>query len=154
MKFGQFQALEVAIFDEEGKVVTILDTLKNSYLSIKDNRGYLFVKDALLDKELLKFIGKTEVDNSSDFDKLLKKQKYATTITFNRSLKRRCKIIGNGLLRNSSDFKDQEFLFEIPEATFGGDLDFISDCDNVSEFDFVFKIYPFNDNGDLFKMHI
>jgi hypothetical protein len=153
MKFGHFQALDVTIFDESGKLVTTLETLKNSYIHIKDHSGFLYIKDALLDKNLLEFIGRTEEDTSTDFDKFLNGKKYTTTITFNRKLNKSCKIIGKGLLRNATTQVDQEFLFEIPIAKFGGDLDFISDCDNVSEFDFVFRIIA-NDQGDLFKMHI
>lgn len=153
MKFGHFQALDVSIFDESGNLVTALETLKNSYIQIKDNAGYLLIKDALLDKNLLQFIGKTEEDTLSDFDKVLNGKKYTTTITFNQKMYKSCKIIGKGLLRDVTTQMDQEFLFEIPSARFGGDLDFISDCESVSEYDFVFRILP-NGNGDLFKMHI
>jgi hypothetical protein len=153
MKFGQFQALEVTIFDQQGNLITELYTLKNSYLQIKDKHGYLFIKDALLDKKFLEFIGKVEEDNSTDFDKFIKNKKYSTTITFNNRPNKVCKIIGKGVLRNATDFKDNEFLFEIPDAIYDGNIDFISDMEQVSEFDFAFRILP-NDNGDLFKMHI
>jgi len=154
MKLGNFNVLDVSIFNEDGKLVTELNTLKNSKVLVRQGRGYLHIVDALLDQKLLEFIGSTEEDKASDFEKHLNMQKFSKTITFNENLNGQCKVVGKGLMRNADDMKDVEYLFEIPNAEFGGNIDFDGDIDDLSKYDLVFKINPFNEQGDLFKMHI
>lgn len=157
MKFGNNDVLEVTIFDEKGTVITTLDTLKSSNLFL-DNEGVfrLVVEDALLNDAVLKFIGKHEKDSSSDFDKYLKKQKYGTTITFNRHTDKSCKLIGKGILREVDSNMDKEFLFEIPNAVTTTQFEFRKDLDvyNPSTFWLGFIAKPFNDEGDSLRMHI
>jgi hypothetical protein len=154
MKFGNNEVLEVEVFDETGKLVTKLNTLKDSKLVILHEKGYLFIRDALLDQKLLEYIGQVQDDENSDFEKALTKSKYSTSITFNKKLNKNCKLIGRGLLRSEKDYTDKEFLFEIPNAVTGKDFELNKHEGHVSDFDFAFTIRPYNHNGDLFKMHI
>jgi len=157
MKFGNNEVLEVTIFDEKGMVVTTLDTLKSSNLFL-DKYGVfnLIVEDALLDDKLLKFIGKHEKDNLTEFDKYLKKQKYGTTITFNRHIDKSCKVIGKGILRETDSCLDKEFLFEIPNAMTTTQFEFSKDLKyhDPSTFWLGFIAKPYNEEGDLLRMHI
>lgn len=154
MKFSNFNVLDVSVFDENGELITELNTLKDSQLVIQAGVGYLHIVDALLDQDLLEYIGSAEEEKMSDFEKHLLRQKFSKTITFNKNSNKKCKIIGRGFMRNAEDFKDKEYLFEIPNAEIGSGVDFTGFSEEVSVYDFVFKINPFNEEGDLFKMHI
>lgn len=157
MKLGYNEVLEVSVFDENGSLVTTLDTLKSSSIVLGvDGVFRLVINDALLDDKLLKFLGKEEKDESTDFDKYLKKQKYGTTITFSQYIDKNCKLIGRGLLRNSSDMTDREFIFEIPKARTGKSFEIGKDYERntMPEFELIFEAQPFNDQEDSFRMHI
>lgn len=157
MKFGYNEVLEVTVFDDLGKLVTTLDTLKSSYLRIDaGGKASLFVEDALLDDKLLKFINKSEENTATDFDTYVKKQKYGTTITFNKSINKDCKVVGRGIMRKADDGVDKEFIFEIPKAEIGQGFNFGTDSSNteISVFGYKFSPKEYNESGDLFKMHI
>lgn len=157
MKFGYNEVLEVSVFDKDGSLVTTLDTLKSSSIHLSENGIFrLIIKDALIDDKLLKFLGREEKDESTDFEKYLKKQKYGTTIAFGRSIEKFCKLIGRGVLREVSTKKDKEFIFEIPNGITGKDLNITKEYDNEnpSDFGFVFEARPFNDEKDQIRIHI
>jgi hypothetical protein len=155
MKFGNNEVLDLSIFTEEGNLVTKLDSLKNSSVIITETgRGYIFIKDALLDQRFLEFLGKVERNEVSDFDKQLNREAHTTTITFNKKLNKKCRLIGKGLLINPEDCSNKIFTIEVPNATTGKAFELTKEYDYSSEFDFVFTINPFNDDGDLFKLHI
>lgn len=157
MKFGYNDVLELFVFDESEKLIANLDTLKSSKLIIENGIGYLIVEDATLDKDLFKFIHKVEKDNRSDYEKIINKQNNRTTITLNnKEDSKKYKLIGKGVLKQISDGLDKEFLFEAPYAKNDKHFDFDKDYEDGDPitFKYVFKLHPYNEQGDLVKMHI
>jgi hypothetical protein len=150
MKYGQKEVLELKIFSDDGKLITTLDTLKQSEIF----GNHVYVKDALLDRNMLEFIGSVEKLERSDFETQLEKSKFNTTIVFNHVINKKCKLIGNGIFRQSDTAIDVEFLFEVPMATLKRGLEFEQSNTKVSDFDLYFVMVPYNDNGDLYKIHI
>lgn len=153
MKYVERSVKDVYIFDMEGTSVATLNTLMDSDLIInQDNdEAYLVLKDALYDLDLLKFIGR-ENSSQSDYDRVLNINK--NKITFGKRDEKECKIIAKGVWRKSENMEDIEVVFEIPHAVTVNNIKFEGSNHNVSTFDLVFKIIPFNEDGDLFNLHI
>jgi hypothetical protein len=148
MKYGIRDVLDLTVFDESGKLVAILDSLKNSKIC----NGYVVIKDALFDEDFLKFIGREEKCNN-DYDKYLSNEK--TTIIINENIVKKCKLIGVMLWRKDSNCKDIKCKFEIPKATTVNSFELDSAPDgDPSTNDIIFKIMPYNEIGDLYKIHI
>lgn len=154
MNYGVYDVFDLSVFDNEGKFVTQLKSLKESYLKLNEEDGELFVSDALLNIDLLKFIQDSKNKELSDFDRVLKL--YDTqTITFNNKKKfKECKLIAYTFLREEKDNKDHICVYEIPLAEIIKKLELGGNRTQLSVFDLVFKIKPYNEDGDLFKMHI
>lgn len=150
MKVGMMDVLDVSVFDENGKLITTLDTLRESKLSIGEQSS-LFIRDALLDLELLKFVHcRDSLEKVSEYD-LLESVHKPLSITFNtESFKnfKNCKLIGRCRVRNSHTNKDEMFLFKVPFARVNSPLVLEGDIERPSVFDVFFKIMP-NENGDV-----
>ncbi|GFN32425.1 hypothetical protein [Paenibacillus xylaniclasticus] len=153
MKYGQREVLEVMVFDEDGKLITNLNSLKNSGIHLT-NHPFVLVKDALLDTNLLKFIGKVEDNKLSDYERMTGSPKYSTTITLGRKNNKKCRLIGKGYYREEHTNKDVEFMFEVPNATIRHDIELTQSNVEVAEYDILFRIEPFNNDGDVIKIHI
>ena len=156
MKFGSREVLDVAIFDENNRLVTVLDSLSKSGIEITDDGiGYLVIKDALFDEKLLEFIGRKHKDNVSDYDNFLNKRNKVNTIIFNKNIEKNCRVIAKGIIRKSEDQTDVNITYEIPSATTANNIKLLeANGYEPSEFDLLIKIYQYNNDGDLFKMHI
>lgn len=155
MKYGQRDVIDLYVFDEEGNQVTFLNSLKNSGIYLNSSEPYVFVKDALLDTDLLKFIGRAEDIQRSDYEKKITGvQKYSTTIVLGKLSKKLCKLVGKGYMRDATTQMNTEFMFEIPKAAIMTGIDLAQSSTEVSEFDLVFHIQAFNDSGDTIKIHL
>ncbi|WP_090739391.1 hypothetical protein [Paenibacillus sp. Mc5Re-14] len=151
MKYGQREIIDLTIYDELGNKVAHLDSLKESYLG----KHTVFVKDALLDLDLLKFMGKAEDKFVSDYESESSREKYDTTIVFNHNTTKPCKLIGKGVIRSQETGRDVEFMYEVPKAEISLNYTMIVESSpNVSDHDFSFDILPFNEEGDMYKLHI
>jgi hypothetical protein len=153
MKYGWKEVIDLSIYDENGRFVTKLDSLKNSYIGFKDGKGIVKVQDALFDLYLIAFLGKYQNDKRSDFEREIENKPSYDTYSLNINSKRKCKLIGTTSFRRETDFKDVVVKFEIPNATTKNSLHFSNEND-VTPFDIVFEFEPFNDEGDILKLHI
>ncbi|MGG4105266.1 hypothetical protein AAXB25_15215 [Paenibacillus lautus] len=149
MKYGQREVIELTVYDTDGNKVSHLDTLKDCSL---DDNG-LFLSDSLVDFDFLKFIGRVESKSISDYEAEILPEKYSTTIVFNKSASRFCKLTGKGLIRSQDSGLDVEFLFEIPNAEIK-QMYRIQANNEVTIHDFYFKIHSYNSQGDTYKIHI
>lgn len=153
MKYGQREVIDLSIYDVHGKKVVTLDSLKNSKL-ILDNHPYLFIKDALLNDDFLRFIAEEETEELTDYENDLGKGSARSTYAFGGKKDIKCKLIGKTLFRQVDDNTDKIVIFEIPNATLEHNLKFESSPNEVSMFRYYFKIDKFNDKGDFIKLHI
>jgi len=95
MKYAFRSAVNLKIFDINGKEITSLDTIREHNLYIDENSSAILVKDALFDLKLLKFLGKEKNSHNNDYEKCLKNN--VTTIVFNKESNKKCKLIANCL---------------------------------------------------------
>ncbi|WP_063562896.1 hypothetical protein [Paenibacillus sp. O199] len=153
MKLGNRNVIGLHVFDELGNKVTYLDSLKESKLVTSDEeQTLLYVKDALLDTQLLKFITNEEEDISSDYESFFHKKTYRT-FSFKKTT-RKCKLIAETDYRNSLG-QDHNTYFEIPNAQIVSSIDFYTSSSGYpSDTDIMFIIEPFNEDNELFKIHI
>ncbi len=154
-KYGAISVLDLIIYDENGKFVTKLDTLKESTISIDENgNGFLFAKDALFDMDLIDFLY-NDNDNSkelSDFEKAIKHMTNKT-ITFKKNTdSKKCKLIAKSILRNSYTRLDEEVIYEIPNATISKGFEHIANNEEPSPFDLRFDIDESEDDI-LLQLH-
>ncbi|MGR6760271.1 hypothetical protein ACU1JV_00310 [Paenibacillus sp. T2-29] len=66
MNYGIRDIIELHVFDETGKFVSTISTLKKGSISVANRT--IRVKDALLNGDMLKFLNKSE-NTLSDYDK-------------------------------------------------------------------------------------
>lgn len=153
MKYGWKEVIDLSIYDENGRFVTKLDSLNNSYIGFKDGKGIVKVQDALFDEYLIAFLGKYQGDNRSDFERDIENKPSYSTYTLNAYIQRKCKLIGTTSFRREDDGENVVVKFEIPNATTKKIITF-SNENIVSPFDIVFEFEPFNNEGDILKLHI
>jgi hypothetical protein len=154
MKFAQRSVIDLTVYDESGSLVVTLNSLKESSIILNSPTPAVYVKDALLDTYLLKFIGREERSQLTEFEKDLGTRSYQTTIVFGKPIKKKCKLIGKGTFRDSYTSRDIEFLFEIPNVELAYGYDFENNNERASEYDLNFLILPFNEEGDTVKLRI
>ena len=158
MKYGAKEVLDLYVFDENGKFITKLDSLKESAIYLYEYedglRARLIAKDALLDIELLKFIQNTKEKNLTDFDRYLKLNEMHT-ITFNaKNTYKKCKLIAKSIIRRVESDTDDIYMYEIPDANIVNTFNSKQTGYEPSVYDLKVEIQPFNEAEDLFKMHL
>ncbi|MBD8836259.1 hypothetical protein IFU39_00300 [Paenibacillus sp. CFBP 13594] len=153
MKLGNRDVVGLHVFDEWGSKVAYLDSLKESKLVTSDEeQTILFVKDALLDIELLKFITNEEDQYLNDYESFFNKKTHRT-FSF-KKMSKKCKLIAETYYRSTYG-EDHYTYFEIPNARISNSIDFYtSSTGNPNDTDIMFIIEPFNEENDLFKIHI
>lgn len=157
MKFGNYGVFDLLVFDENEKMVAKLDSLKNSKIFGNNNEIYVYVKDALLNLDILKFLHVESDNTSSDYQNYLNSPFFngnVKTIVFNFKNIKKCKLIARGTLRREENKKDETYLFDIPLAEIINEFIFDGHMEEISAFDLIFKVNPYNENGDSFKMHL
>ncbi len=68
-----------------------------------------------------------------------------------------CKLIAKSTARraeNEKDYEDDIYLYEIPNAQIINSFSSELGMEGVSAYDLIIEILPFNENDDLFKMHL
>lgn len=159
MLYTTKDVLELYVFDEEGRFITKLDSLKESAIYLYENnihnmRARLIAKDALLNIDLLKFIQNVKEEDLTDFERYLKLNDIHT-ITFNAKNKiKKCKLIAKGLAKRADTQNDDIYFYEIPRAFIVNSFNSETSLDKYSVYDLKVEIDPFNDAEDLFKMHL
>lgn len=158
MLYGVNEVLDLYVFNEEGKFITQVKSLKESGIYVSDStesesEAILIAKDALLNIDLLKFIQGTKDDNLTDFERYAKINE-VHTITFNAKNKgKKCKLIAKSIMRNLNQL-DNEYLYEIPNAYIVNSFSSVKELDKISDFDLKIEIKPYNEEKDLFQMKI
>ncbi|MEK4427670.1 hypothetical protein MHB54_00270 [Paenibacillus sp. FSL M7-0802] len=151
MNYGIRDIIELHVFDETGKFVSTITTLKKGSISVANRT--IRVKDALLNGDMLKFLNKSVTD-VSDYDKFFSTTQNYETIVFNRKVVN-CKLIAEGFYRKQENQEDVLVQYEIPQCSIVSNYDFNhSTVGNADDFDYVFEIKEYNGEGDLFKLHI
>ncbi len=159
MLYGINEVLDLYIFDKHGSFIAKLDSLKESQIYLyeqdeKEVRARLIAKDALLNLNLLKFLQNTKEEKLTDFEHYLR-LKELHTITFNAKHKiKKCKLIANGIARRQDNGNDDTYLYEIPNAHIVNSFNSKTTVGDVSVYDLKVEIEPFNEDKDLFKMHL
>ncbi|PZT57335.1 hypothetical protein [Paenibacillus silvae] len=156
MKYGQRSVSDLYVFNKNGKLITVLDSLKESYID-PNNTPILYAKDALLDDSLLEFFNRQVNDNKTDYEKFVsggfEEEKTFKTLVYRQTTKE-CKLIAKTEVRDSESGQDRYVYYEIPEASVSNYNSFNSSSTQTSEWDLVFNIKPYNEDKDLFKIHI
>lgn len=150
MKFGSLYVFNLSIFDENGKFVTTLDSLQYSRLCYTGKSCFVEVNDALMDDDFLKFMGIETVNkNISDYDKYRSgNDRYKTSVSFDNTNEIKCKLIGNGIIRDSKNGEDRGFRFEIPNASFQPCFDWVNDNGNNLGFNWIFNASSVKDKDE------
>ncbi|WP_079709752.1 hypothetical protein [Paraliobacillus ryukyuensis] len=153
MKYGIKDVIDFHVFNENGDLITkIHSSVENKLVQDSDrNTSYLMVKDALLDIDLLKFMSKQD-STRSDYEVALSKNKETVEIGGNGIIP--CKIVGYGLARMYECEADVEFMVDIPVAQIVNKHDFSLNGVDPSEFDIIFQILPYNDQGTFYNLTI
>ncbi|MGG0793685.1 hypothetical protein ABE137_06725 [Brevibacillus laterosporus] len=152
-KFGRREVIDLSIYDENGRFITKLDSLKNSYIGSKGAKGLVKVQDALVDQFLIAFIGEYEKSSLSDFQKDIHNELKKHTYIINSKSRKKCKLVATTLWRNENS-EDKKIIFEIPNAVTVNNTKFYNDGTIPSPLDVTFAFYPYNDKKDIYKIHI
>ncbi|QDX94605.1 hypothetical protein EEL30_21405 [Brevibacillus laterosporus] len=152
-KYGRREVIDLSIYDENGRFITKLDSLKNSYIGSKGTKGLVKVQDALVDQFLIAFIGEYEKSSLSDFQKDIHNGLKKHTYIINLKSRKKCKLVATTLWRNE-DSEEKKVIFEIPNAITVNNTKFYNDGIIPSPLDVIFEFYPYNDKGHIYKIHI
>lgn len=157
MKYGQRSIIDLYVFDKNGTLVTVLDSLKESHINQNKAHPVLYAKDALLDDFLLEFFNRRESDNKTDYEKFVsngfEEEKSLKTLVYRQTTKE-CKLIAKAVIRDSQSSLERYMYYEVPEASVSNFNSFDFSETQVSDWDLVFNINPYNGDGDLYKIHI
>ena len=152
-KYGVKDVVELFIFDEDGKLVTTLDSLQESKIVSNKENNFIFVRDALLDIDLLRFQQDSETNSEiNDFKTILQQIKGTSVVVKQKREDKKCKIIAKSTIRNRHTGEDAYIYYEIPEATITSGFEIENNNYEPSAFDVVFNINP-NASGVLFEIH-
>lgn len=157
MKYGQRSIIDLCVFNKDGTLVTVLDSLKESFINQSKDNPVLYAKDALLDDSLLEFFNKRERDNKTDYEKFVLngfEEKKSLKTLVHRQTTKECKLIAKAVVRDEESGLDRCMYYEIPEASVSNYSNFEFSGTKVSEWDLMFSIKPYSDEGDLYKIHI
>lgn len=151
-KYGVKEVIELFVFNEDGKLVTTLNTLRNSNIISNENDDFLFVEDALLDINLLRFQQNSETSIEDDFKTVLNQIK-GVPVTVNKNNKsKKCKLIAKSIMRDRDTGSDKYIYYEIPNAEILNRFEIDTANCEPSAFDILFKITS-NEDGDLFTIY-
>lgn len=151
-KYGVKEVVELFVFNEDGKLVTTLDTLRNSRIASSEDDDFIFVEDALLDIDLLRFQQNSEMDMVDDFKTVLNQIKGVPVKVNKNNKSKKCKLIAKSALRSRETGADKYIYYEIPNAEIINSLEIDTSNCELSTFDILFKIIT-DDNGDLFTIY-
>jgi hypothetical protein len=150
MKFGQREVYDLMVFDENENLVANLDSLKNVKIYYSENHEtyFIYAKDALLNTDLLKFVGKEE--KQTDLQSLLHGNKQVISIP--RKIEKYCKLVAKSLIENIETNSHQVIMLEFPKVKIVSRPTFEGNITDPSEFDVLFKVI--SENDEFFKVHI
>jgi hypothetical protein len=149
MKFAQKEVYDLLVFDNNEELVSNLDSLTQVDIvySEKDETYFVIAKDALLNTDFLKFVGKE--NKQTELQKALGKK---NSISVGKSNNKVCKLIAKSLIRNIETEIDQEIVLEFPSVKVVSKPSFVGSIYKVTEFDAIFEVIPVD--GEFYKIHI
>lgn len=149
MNYGIREGLEFFVFDHEGTFVAHVDYSKKSYI---DN-NLLIVDTDLIGSDMLGFANKVEQNDKNDFESFFDRQQ--TTYVINENSNKDCKLIAKSTYRGDKDLKYRTVYYEIPKAKLINKPEFHHNgYEDPAKFHYLFEIEPYNELGDLYKLHI
>lgn len=153
LKLASREITDIYVFDEYGSKVAVLDTLKEAKFINSETPALIYVKDAMLNPDLMKFLSKSEESSrTSDYDKLLSKGTEYKTYVFGNT-KKKCKIVAFTYFRDE-DSVDRKAYYEFPNVLVGTSIDYVLNGIDPMPTDLMFEVQPFNEDGDTYKLHI
>ncbi len=145
--------LDLTIYDEDGKLVTEVNSLKDSNIYVSDEGGnaFLVATDVFLNTELLRFQEGESKACANDFENMMNQIKQKPIIFNKNNKNKRCKLIAKTKIKSKQEEETYAF-FEIPLAAIVSRFNLDITIHKISEFDILFEIFP-DDNGELFRLH-
>lgn len=150
MKLTNKEVIDLMVFDINGKLVTKLDTLKDSQIFYDQHseKYYIGVNDAVFNFDLHKFLH--EEENLSDFE--LAKKGFKKTLRIKKVKPKKCKLIGKTFGIETDQYKDTLITFEAHNAEITNELGIGFSSEKLYDFDYVFQI-DLDESGDFLKLH-
>lgn len=154
--------INLEVFDTEGRLITEIKTMKKGDLKYrssnfedKDSSSYLFVEDVLLNFAMLEQLGEKVVKKQSDFEESLNSNK-ETTIKFkNKGKTANLKLIGRGIIYEVNTMEvSHDFKIVIPKVQLAPTYNLNLETGEAHTPAYVFKLNPYNVDGDLFDLII
>lgn len=151
MKLINRDVVDLLVFNEEGKLITELNTLRDSKISYdrETESYYIGVSDVAFNLELHKFLHSEE--KLSDFE--LAVRGYNNSISVKKPTNKKVKLIGKTVSTNIDNEEDLDIGFECHDAEISDELSMGFSYTRTHDFDYVFKI-NIDSNGDYFKLKI
>lgn len=150
--YGVKDVVELYVFDENSDLVTVLDNLIESEIVSNEESDYIFVKNALLNIDLLRFQQNSQDEKKDDYKTILNHIKGVPVVINRNNKNKKCKLIAKSMIRNAPTSEDEWVYYEIPSAEITNRFEVVTNNCEPSAFDTLFKILP-SENGDLFTIH-
>lgn len=152
MLFGFRDVIDLMVFDTMGNLLVKIVSMQENDLYYDEECQYLMIRDAMLNTNMLEMLGTKQIHSESDYDKFLSPK--TNVISMGSKKKINCKLIGIGYLKDEKTGKDIEVKIEIPNAKLMNKFQLRSNNEaSLANFNYVFEILPFNQEGDLYKLY-
>ena len=151
--------IDLDVFDEEGKLVTQIKTVREGSLHyrVSDDNSYLVIDEALFNIPMLEKIGNKVVnDEVSDFEKARSNHKEETVIRFNKGHAHpKFKLVGRGLIYDADTAcVSHDFTLIMPNVQLVDGYSLELRNNDVFTPNYTFKIDPYNDDEDIFELRL
>jgi hypothetical protein len=145
--------INLYVFDANNNKIAELNSLQKGDLVVNKNEdGYLLkIIDSSFNLQLAKFISQYKVN---EYEELLKGND-DMVLEFGNFVELDCKLIATNYLIDGVGNRTKGIIYEMPVCTVSNDLQIETFSQTqVSPFNYIFKVYPYSDNGNCFKLHI
>lgn len=147
------EVMDLYVFDINNRKIVEFKTLeKGSLVLNKDEDGYLLqITDVSFNLELAKFLAQFKVN---EYENLINGNDNMVLELGNLE-ELDCKLIAKNSLVDGSENLTNQIIYEMPVCSIRNHLTLETTSKRqVIPFNYVFKIFPYSDNGNCFKLHI
>lgn len=145
--------MDLYVFDVNNHKIVEFKTLEKGSLALdKNDDGYLLrITDAAFNLELAKFLARYKVN---EYENLVNGND-DMVLELGNLEELDCKLIATNSLIDGNENITNQLIYEMPVCSIKNHLSIETTCHNqITPFNYVFKIYPYSDNGNCFKLHI